>query len=186
MPGIHPLVTAGLDTIALRIPRGFGAKLIATLGRRWLASNPRRGASAAPPRRRLPTLASASGLWWMMAERQSAWNRPSSRSGTAGAPAAPGGIAAEEIEALVGHQPERGAKGIKEAPGMMMSHCYAPKAESRLASTPFFPERRCWPSGRSAWRMSGGGTQPFACGGFAGKPFPSYRPGPQRRAAAVQ
>ena len=31
--GIHPLVTAGLDTIALRMPRGFAGELIARLGR---------------------------------------------------------------------------------------------------------------------------------------------------------
>jgi tRNA threonylcarbamoyl adenosine modification protein (Sua5/YciO/YrdC/YwlC family) len=31
--GIHPLVTAGLDTIALRMPKGFGGTLIARLGR---------------------------------------------------------------------------------------------------------------------------------------------------------
>ncbi|WP_292277190.1 L-threonylcarbamoyladenylate synthase, partial [Mesorhizobium sp.] len=31
--GIHPLATAGLDTIALRMPRGFGGELIARLGR---------------------------------------------------------------------------------------------------------------------------------------------------------
>ncbi|MGO4832612.1 L-threonylcarbamoyladenylate synthase, partial [Rhizobiaceae sp. 2RAB30] len=31
--GIHPLVTAGLATIALRMPRGFGAGLIGALGR---------------------------------------------------------------------------------------------------------------------------------------------------------
>ena len=30
---IHPLVTAGLDTVAVRAPKGFGAELIATLGR---------------------------------------------------------------------------------------------------------------------------------------------------------
>ncbi|TIT17488.1 MAG: L-threonylcarbamoyladenylate synthase, partial [Mesorhizobium sp.] len=29
---IHPLVTAGLDTIALRMPKGFGGELIARLG----------------------------------------------------------------------------------------------------------------------------------------------------------
>jgi L-threonylcarbamoyladenylate synthase len=31
--GIHPLASAGLDTIALRMPQGFGAKLIARFGR---------------------------------------------------------------------------------------------------------------------------------------------------------
>src|SRR5690606_9735194 len=30
---IHPLVTAGLDTVALRMPQGFGAELIAHFGR---------------------------------------------------------------------------------------------------------------------------------------------------------
>src|SRR5262249_47417145 len=30
---IHPLVTAGLDTVAIRMPKGFGAELIAALGR---------------------------------------------------------------------------------------------------------------------------------------------------------
>ena len=30
---IHPLVTAGLDTVALRMPKGFGGELIARLGR---------------------------------------------------------------------------------------------------------------------------------------------------------
>src|SRR6185312_10733069 len=31
--GLHPLVTAGLDTIALRMPKGFGSELIAAFGR---------------------------------------------------------------------------------------------------------------------------------------------------------
>src|SRR5690606_7184820 len=31
--GVHPLVTAGLDTIALRCPKGFGRQVIARLGR---------------------------------------------------------------------------------------------------------------------------------------------------------
>src|SRR5690606_35938011 len=31
--GIHPLVTAGLETVALRMPRGFAHGLIAALGR---------------------------------------------------------------------------------------------------------------------------------------------------------
>jgi L-threonylcarbamoyladenylate synthase len=42
----------------------------------------------------------------------------------------PGGIAAEEIEAALGMKLERGAKGI-QAPGMMASH-YAPNAAMRL------------------------------------------------------
>ena len=31
--GIHPLVSAGLDTVALRMPKGFGGELIRRLGR---------------------------------------------------------------------------------------------------------------------------------------------------------
>ena len=40
--GIHPLVTAGLETLALRMPRGFGGALIARLGRPLAAPSAKR------------------------------------------------------------------------------------------------------------------------------------------------
>ena len=131
--GIHPLVTAGLDTIALRMPRGFGAKLIATLGRPLAApsantsgriSGTTAQAVAVDLGQRIRLVvddgATPVGLESTIVKIEDGRVRL----------LRPGGIAADEIEAVVGRQPERGAKGI-EAPGMMMSH-YAPKAGMRL------------------------------------------------------
>nr|WP_275592488.1 L-threonylcarbamoyladenylate synthase [Aquamicrobium sp. NLF2-7] len=131
--GIHPLATAGLDTIALRMPRGFGAKLIAALGRPLAApsantsgriSGTTAQAVAADLGQRIRLVvddgATPVGLESTIVKVEDGKVRL----------LRPGGIAAEEIEAVIGRQPERGAKGI-EAPGMMMSH-YAPKAGMRL------------------------------------------------------
>lgn len=138
--GIHPLVTAGLDTIALRMPRGFGAKLIATLGRPLAApsantsgriSGTTAQAVAADLGQRIRLVvddgATPVGLESTIVKVEDGKVRL----------LRPGGIAAEEIEAIVGQQPERGAKGI-EAPGMMMSH-YAPKAGMRLGVESVLP-----------------------------------------------
>lgn len=131
--GIHPLATAGLDTIALRMPRGFGAKLIAALGRPLAApsantsgciSGTTAQAVAVDLGQRIRLVvddgATPVGLESTIVKVEDGKVRL----------LRPGGIAADEIEAVVGRQPERGAKGI-EAPGMMMSH-YAPKAGMRL------------------------------------------------------
>lgn len=138
--GIHPLATAGLDTIALRMPRGFGAKLIATLGRPLAApsantsgriSGTTAQAVAADLGQRIRLVvddgATPVGLESTIVKVEDGKVRL----------LRPGGIAAEEIEAIVGQQPERGAKVI-EAPGMMMSH-YAPKAGMRLGVESVLP-----------------------------------------------
>ncbi|TIS49238.1 MAG: threonylcarbamoyl-AMP synthase [Mesorhizobium sp.] len=131
--GIHPLVTAGLDTIALRMPRGFGGELIARLGRPLAApsanSSGRISATTAQAvaadlgdRIKLVVDGGATpvglestivkiedGKLWLLR---------------------PGGIAAREIEAVAGVKMMRGAAGI-QAPGMLASH-YAPGAAMRL------------------------------------------------------
>lgn len=131
--GIHPLATAGLGTIALRMPRGFGNRLIAALGRPLSA----------------PSANSSGHISSTSAEAVSAdLGRRIGLVVDGGATPVgvestivrvedgklkllrPGGIAAEEIEAAVGMKLERGAKGI-QAPGMMASH-YAPNAAMRL------------------------------------------------------
>ncbi len=132
--GIHPLVTAGLDTIALRMPRGFGAKLIAALGAplaapsantsgRISSTSAEAVAADLGPRIRLVVDdgATSVGLESTILKVEGGKVRL----------LRPGGITAAEIEAAVGMKPERGAKGI-EAPGMMLSH-YAPAAGMRLA-----------------------------------------------------
>lgn len=78
---IHPLVRAGLDTIALRMPTGFISRLIARVGRPLAA--PSANSSAASAARRLPQSMAisvpASRSSSMTARPRSAWNRPSSR-----------------------------------------------------------------------------------------------------------
>lgn len=132
--GIHPLVTAGLDTIALRMPRGFGAKLIAALGSPLAApsantsgriSSTSAEAVAADLGTRIRLVvddgATPVGLESTILKVEDGKVRL----------LRPGGVTAAEIEAATGMRPERGAKGI-EAPGMMLSH-YAPTAGMRLA-----------------------------------------------------
>lgn len=132
--GIHPLVTAGLDTIALRMPRGFGSRLIAALGA------PLAAPSANTSGRISGTTASAvaSDLGDRISLVVDDGPTPVGLESTIVKVEngkvrllRPGGVAAEEIEAAIGQKLERGAKGI-EAPGMMLSH-YAPNAGMRLA-----------------------------------------------------
>ncbi|KQZ94050.1 translation factor Sua5 [Mesorhizobium sp. Root157] len=131
--GIHPLATAGLDTIALRMPRGFGGKLIAALGRPLAApsantsghiSSTSAGAVAADLGSRIKLVvdggATPVGVESTIVKVHDGKLKL----------LRPGGVAAEEIEAAIGLKLERGAKGI-QAPGMMASH-YAPNAAMRL------------------------------------------------------
>ncbi|MCR4266715.1 L-threonylcarbamoyladenylate synthase [Nitratireductor sp. ZSWI3] len=131
--GIHPLVTAGLDTIALRWPRGFGARVIAALGRPVAApsanTSGRISATTAAavmadlgPRIPLvvdggPTPVGLESTILKVEEGRLTLLRP-------------GGVAAADIERVAGTSLARGAKAI-EAPGMMASH-YAPEAQMRL------------------------------------------------------
>ena len=131
--GIHPLVTAGLDTIALRMPRGFGGELIARLGRPLAApsanssgriSGTTAAAVAADLCDRIKLVvdggATPVGLESTILKVEHGALRL----------LRPGGISAEEIEAVAGAKLSRGASGI-EAPGMLASH-YAPGAAMRL------------------------------------------------------
>jgi L-threonylcarbamoyladenylate synthase len=131
--GIHPLVTAGLDTIALRMPRGFGGELIARLGRPLAA--PSANSSGKISGTSAQAVAADLGLKIRLVVDGGA--TPVGLESTIvkvdGARLRllrPGGIPAEEIEAAAGMKLQRGATGI-EAPGMLASH-YAPGAAVRL------------------------------------------------------
>lgn len=131
--GIHPLTTAGLDTIALRMPKGFGGDLIAHLGRPLAApsanssgriSATTAAAVAADLGSRIPLVVDGGqtpvGLESAIVKVEDGRLRL----------LRPGGISAEELEEAAGTKLLRGAHGI-EAPGMMASH-YAPGAAVRL------------------------------------------------------
>ncbi|WP_245525704.1 MULTISPECIES: L-threonylcarbamoyladenylate synthase [unclassified Mesorhizobium] len=132
--GIHPLVTAGLDTIALRMPKGFGGELIARLGHPLAAPSANSSgrisattaqAVAADLGERIKLVvdggATAVGLESTIVKVEGGTLRL----------LRPGGIAADEIEAVAGVKLLRGQAAGIEAPGMLASH-YAPGATVRL------------------------------------------------------
>jgi L-threonylcarbamoyladenylate synthase len=132
--GIHPLVTAGLDTIAVRMPRGFGGDLIARLGRPLAApsanSSGRISATTAQ--------AVAADLGTRIKLVVDGGATPVGLESTIVKAEAgrlrllrPGGIAAQEIEDVTGMELLRQAAAGIEAPGMLASH-YAPHAPMRL------------------------------------------------------
>jgi L-threonylcarbamoyladenylate synthase len=138
---IHPLVRAGLDTIALRMPTGFISRLIARVGR------PLAAPSANSSGRISGTSAAAvnADLGARIALVVDGGPTPVGVESTIVKSEGgrlrllrPGGLAAEEIEAVAGVKLERGRKAGLEAPGMMTSH-YAPGAKVRLNVTEIAP-----------------------------------------------
>lgn len=133
--GIHPLVTAGLGTIALRMPQGFATGLIKRLGRPLGApsanSSGRVSATTAAAVQadlgaKIPLIVDGGptpvGLESTIVKVESSGIRL----------LRPGGIAAEDIEAALGERLLRGSgDAIVQAPGMLASH-YAPAAHVRL------------------------------------------------------
>lgn len=132
---VHPLVTAGLDTIALRFPRGFVAKLVKRLGKPVAAPSANSSGritatSAAAVNTDLgsriqlivdggPCDVGLESTILKVVDDQVELLRP-------------GGISAEEIEQACGIKIKRtGKSGSIQAPGMMKSH-YAPNARLRL------------------------------------------------------
>jgi L-threonylcarbamoyladenylate synthase len=142
---VHPLVTAGLDTIALRMPQGFGAALIARLGRPLAApsanSSGRITATTAEAveadlGNKIPLIvdggATEVGLESTIVKVENRMVRL----------LRPGGVAAEVIEAVTGQPLVRGAPAGGadriEAPGMLASH-YAPNASVRVGAVAVAP-----------------------------------------------
>jgi L-threonylcarbamoyladenylate synthase len=130
---IHPLATAGLDTIALRMPKGFGGELIARLGRPLAAPSANSSgkisattaeAVAGDLGKKIPLIVDGGptsvGLESTIVKVEDGSLRL----------LRPGGIAAKEIEATTGVRLLRGSKDGVEAPGMLASH-YAPGAAVR-------------------------------------------------------
>ncbi|WP_421859507.1 L-threonylcarbamoyladenylate synthase [Oricola sp.] len=132
---IHPLVTAGLATVALRAPRGFGAQLIEAVDR------PLAAPSANPSGRISATTAQAvarelDGRVRLVIDAGPAPVGVESTiikvDGDTVRLLRPGGIAAEDIEAAIGRPLVRAEqRAAIEAPGMLASH-YAPSVPVRL------------------------------------------------------
>lgn len=138
--GIHPLATAGLDTVGIRVPVGFTAELIGSLGR------PLAAPSANSSGRISPTTAQhvEADLGEKIEVIVDGGPCPVGVESTIVKVEdgeirllRPGGIDADAIEAVTGKTVIRtkasGTAAI-EAPGMLASH-YAPNASVRLNAT---------------------------------------------------
>jgi L-threonylcarbamoyladenylate synthase len=134
--GIHALATAGLDTVGIRLPKGFASELIRAFGK------PLAAPSANTSGKVSPTSAAhvAADLGDKLALIIDGGAAPVGVESTIVRVEngvirllRPGGIAAEEIEKATGLEVIRlgGPAAIIEAPGMLASH-YAPGAAVRL------------------------------------------------------
>jgi L-threonylcarbamoyladenylate synthase len=140
---VHPLVTAGLETIALRSPRGPAQAVIAALGGALAAPSANRSGRLSPTRAEhvieqlgesvalvLDAGPCAVGLESTIVSL--AEDRPRLLR--------PGGIPAEAIEAVLGEPLARSTAGdAVVAPGMLASH-YAPRLPVRVNATSIEPD----------------------------------------------
>ena len=131
---VHPLVTAGLDTLALRCPRGFAAEIIARLGRPLAApsANSSGRVSATTAAHVQADLGDRIGL--IVDGGATPVGLESTIVKVEGDELRllrPGGVDAREIEAIAHRPLLRSTGGPVEAPGMLASH-YAPRAGLRL------------------------------------------------------
>jgi L-threonylcarbamoyladenylate synthase len=134
--GIHALATAGLDTVGIRLPKGFASELIRAFGKPLAAPSANTSGKVSPTSARhvaddlgekLPLIidggAAPVGVESTIVRAENGVIRL----------LRPGGVSAEEIEKATGLaviRPE-GPAAIIEAPGMLASH-YAPGAAVRL------------------------------------------------------
>lgn len=134
--GIHSLATAGLDTVGIRLPKGFAADLIRAFGKPLAAPSANTSGKVSPTSAQ-HVAEDLGGKLKLIIDGGAA---PVGVESTIVRVEdgvirllRPGGIAAEEIERATGlavTRPE-GPASIIEAPGMLVSH-YAPGAAVRL------------------------------------------------------
>jgi len=131
---VHPLVTAGLETVAVRMPRGIAQSLIARLGRPLAApsANSSGKVSGTTAQAVEADLGARIGLI-VDAGRTPVGLESTILKVEEGRPVLlrPGGVTVEEIEAFLGMPVERFSGAGIQAPGMLSSH-YAPAAAVRL------------------------------------------------------
>lgn len=132
---IHPLVTAGLDTVAVRAPQGFGAELIAAVGRPLAAPSANRSGRISPTTAQAVADSLGDAIPLVIDGGPTTVGVESTIVKVDGDTVRllrPGGLAAEEIEAVAGRNLVRAeANAAIQAPGMLASH-YAPRAQMRL------------------------------------------------------
>jgi L-threonylcarbamoyladenylate synthase len=136
---IHPLVTAGLDTIALRMARGFVSRLTGKLGVPLAAPSANRSGRITATTAEAVNSELGDTVELIVDGGRCEVGVESTIIKVAHGKLVllrPGGVAVEDIEKATGLKVERhGGNADIQAPGMMASH-YAPEARMRLnAST---------------------------------------------------
>lgn len=135
---IHPLVTAGLDTVAVRMPRGVARDVIAAVGCPVAAPSANRSGRISPTTA-LAVRESLGDAVPLILDAGPAGVGVESTiidlSGETPVCLRPGGIALSDIEQVIGRPVARaGADAAISAPGMLRSH-YAPGLPVRLDAT---------------------------------------------------
>jgi L-threonylcarbamoyladenylate synthase len=132
---VHALVTAGLETIALRAPRGPAQAVIAAFGGALAAPSANRSGRLSPTRAEHVIAQLGDVVALVLDAGPCEVGLESTIVSLAGETPRllrPGGVPAEAIEAALGMQLERAAAGeAVSAPGMLASH-YAPRLPVRL------------------------------------------------------
>ena len=138
---IHPLALAGLDTIALRAPRGVMAEVCALIGRPVAAPSANTSGRISATSAEAVAQDLGASVPLIMDGGRSPVGLESTIIKAENGKARllrPGGVAVEEIERVLGFALERSSAGGIEAPGMLESH-YAPNARLRLNADKAFP-----------------------------------------------
>jgi len=134
--GIHPLATAGLDTVGIRVPEGFAAELIRAFDRPLAAPSANTSGKISPTSAAHVEADLGDRISLVLDAGASAVGVESTIVKIEGDTARllrPGGLDAADIERVLGIALIRseGATAAIEAPGMLASH-YAPGARVRL------------------------------------------------------
>lgn len=134
--GIHPLCTAGLDTVGIRVPMGFARELIEAFGRPLAAPSANTSGKISPTTARHVDADLGGRIGLILDGGPSGVGVESTIVKVEGDMVRllrPGGLAVEDIEACIGRPVTRleAAGAAIEAPGMLASH-YAPSAPVRL------------------------------------------------------
>jgi L-threonylcarbamoyladenylate synthase len=132
--GIHPLLLAGLDTVAIRIPVGALRDLITEFGKPLAAPSANRSGHLSPTSAEAVAESLAGRIELVLDGGPARIGVESTIIGRIDGKLTllrPGGIAAEMIESVIGKPLERLHSNNILAPGMMASH-YAPSARVRL------------------------------------------------------
>lgn len=133
---IHPLCTAGLDTVGVRVPVGFAGELIEAFGRPLAAPSANTSGKVSPTSAEHVQTDLGDRIELILDGGSSGVGVESTIIKVEGERVRllrPGGLAVEDIEAVVGRPVIRqeAAGATIEAPGMLASH-YAPAAAVRL------------------------------------------------------